>query len=103
MSRRPSEPTVEILRKLVAFDTVSRNSNLALISWVQGYLAEHRIESTLIHDETGKKANLYATIGDAGRLSHRHSVSTVATTRRLGPFNSPIGSARTEPNGSPRT
>jgi len=76
MSRRPSESTVEILRKLVAFDTVSRNSNLALISWVQAYLAEHRIASTLIHDETGRKANLYATIGDADRPGYMLSGHT---------------------------
>lgn len=61
--RRPSEETVEILKRLIAFDTVSRNSNLALIAWVQDYLDGYGIKSSLIHDETGKKANLFATIG----------------------------------------
>jgi acetylornithine deacetylase len=52
-----------MIRKLIAFDTTSRNSNLVLIDFVRDYLADHRIETTLIPDETGKKANLYGTIG----------------------------------------
>jgi acetylornithine deacetylase len=61
MTPRPA--TVEMLRRLVAFDTTSRDSNLALIHWVRDYLAEHGIASRLVHDESGKKANLFATIG----------------------------------------
>jgi hypothetical protein len=38
---------VEILRCLVGFPTVSRDSNLALIDWVHNYLADQRIESHL--------------------------------------------------------
>ena len=54
---------VEMLRKLVAFPTVSRDSNLALISFVQEYLREHGVESHLVASDCGTKANLYATIG----------------------------------------
>ena len=36
--------SVEMLRRLVAFDTTSRNSNLALIEYVQKYLEGHGIE-----------------------------------------------------------
>ncbi len=36
------------------------------IGWVQDYLSVYGIESSLIRDDTGKKANLHATIGDAG-------------------------------------
>jgi len=50
----------------VAFDTTSRESNLALIGFVRDYLDGHGIASTLIHNETGTKANLYATIGPQG-------------------------------------
>jgi len=39
--------SVEMLRRLVAFDTTSRNSNLALIDYVKGYLQEHGIASKL--------------------------------------------------------
>ena len=52
-----------MLRRLVAFDTTSRNSNLALIEYVQGYLAGHGVESKLVPSEDKSKANLFATVG----------------------------------------
>ena len=55
-----------MLRRLVAHDTVSAKSNLGLIDDVVRYLAEHGIESRLVRDETGSKANLFATIGPPG-------------------------------------
>jgi len=55
------------LERLVAFDTTSRNSNLDLIEDVRGYLADHGIEARLVHDETGTKANLFATLGPADK------------------------------------
>jgi acetylornithine deacetylase/succinyl-diaminopimelate desuccinylase-like protein len=36
-----SPDAVAILDKLVAFDTVSRNPNRAIIEWVRDYLARH--------------------------------------------------------------
>ena len=59
--------SVEMIRRLVGFDTTSRNSNLDLIHFVQDYLAGFGVESRLIHDESGHKANLYATIGPNDR------------------------------------
>jgi acetylornithine deacetylase len=56
-----------MLAKLVAFDTTSRNSNLELMDFVRGYLAAHGVASELVPDETGRKANLFATIGPADR------------------------------------
>ncbi|HSK38857.1 MAG TPA: acetylornithine deacetylase [Arenibaculum sp.] len=58
---------LDMLEDLIAFDTTSRNSNLELIRFVRDYLARLGIESTLVHDETGTKANLYATIGPRDR------------------------------------
>lgn len=55
----------QMLAQLVGFDTVSTKSNMALIHWVQNYLEGFGISSTLIHDETGGKANLHAVIGPA--------------------------------------
>ena len=52
-----------MLDRLVAFDTTSRDSNLHLIEFVRGFLGQHGIASTLIHDATGRKANLFATLG----------------------------------------
>ena len=57
---------IEMIERLVSFDTTSRESNLALIHFVRDYLASHGVDSTLIHDESGNKANLYATVGPAG-------------------------------------
>ena len=59
---------VEMIKRLVAFDTTSRLSNLALIEFVADYLRGHGIASELIHDGTGTKANLYATLGSADGL-----------------------------------
>lgn len=58
-----TERTIEILEELVAFDTTSRNTNLPLIAWVESYLQAQGIACTRIPDETGEKANLFATIG----------------------------------------
>lgn len=55
--------TVDILEKLISFDTVSHRPNLDLMEWVRDRLAEAGVEATLIPDESGKKANLYATVG----------------------------------------
>jgi len=54
---------IEMTKRLVAFDTTSRNSNLALIEFVRDYLDGYGVNSELVHDSGGQKANLYATIG----------------------------------------
>ncbi|MBS9716000.1 acetylornithine deacetylase [Pseudohalocynthiibacter aestuariivivens] len=56
-----------ILEKLIAFDTVSRNSNMELMGYISDYLSNFGVTSELIPNETGTKANLYATIGPADR------------------------------------
>lgn len=55
--------TADILGKLVAFDTTSRNSNLPLLDWVEDYLSGFGIAGERVYDETGSKANLWVTIG----------------------------------------
>jgi acetylornithine deacetylase len=57
--------SIEILDRLIAFPTVSRDSNLQLVGWVRERLAERGVDGSLVHDATGTKANLYATIGPA--------------------------------------
>ena len=54
--------TVEWLKKLVAFDTTSRNSNLQLINLVQDWFKAHQLTPHLIYDEGQLKANLFATL-----------------------------------------
>jgi acetylornithine deacetylase len=67
MSLAALEIPVEILERLVGFDTVSANSNLELIGWVADYLDGCGIKCQLTHDAQGTKANLFATIGSAER------------------------------------
>jgi acetylornithine deacetylase len=59
--------SIEILDRLIAFPTVSRDSNLALIDWARAWLGGHGIDCTLVGDATGTKANLHATVGPAER------------------------------------
>ena len=59
------QSTLQYLEKLVAFPTVSRDSNLDLIDFVARELKAIGIASTLVHNEDGEKANLWATIGPA--------------------------------------
>ncbi len=66
----------EMIERLISFDTTSRESNLELIHFVADYLDGHGVASTLIHDESGTKANLYATIGpeiDGGVVLSGHT------------------------------
>ena len=54
-----------MIRRLVGFNTTSRESNLELIEWVRDYLSQHGIESRLTFDDDNRKANLFATLGPA--------------------------------------
>ena len=68
MSAKAAKPqSLDMIKRLIAFDTTSRESNLELIGFVRDYLADLGVESQIIHDETGQKANLYATLGPADR------------------------------------
>ncbi len=59
--------TIDILERLIAFPTVSRDPNRELMDFVQAYLAERGVASELILAEEGRKANLLATIGPKDR------------------------------------
>ena len=50
-------------KKLVSYDTTSRDSNLDLIEFAAGYLRDLGVDATLIHNAEKTKANLFATIG----------------------------------------
>jgi hypothetical protein len=54
-----------ILETLVGFDTTSRNSNLALIEWVEAYLDGHGVPHRRVLSPDGTKSNLLATVGPA--------------------------------------
>lgn len=56
-----------LLARLIAFPTVSRDSNLELIAFIRDYLASHGVDSELFLNDEGTKANLFATIGPRDR------------------------------------
>ena len=62
----PSYSAAELLARLVHFDTTSHKSNLALVAFIEDYLAQHGLASQLVPNAEASKANLYASIGPAG-------------------------------------
>jgi acetylornithine deacetylase len=76
--------SIKLLKDLISFDTTSYKSNLDLITYITKYLDSYKIKSNLIHDTTGKKANLYATIGsnkDDGIMLSGHTDVVPADNR----------------------
>ena len=65
--KAPTPQTIDMIKRLVAFDTVSRNSNLGLIAFVQEYLADLGVDAALTFDDARAKANLFATLGPPDR------------------------------------
>lgn len=57
--------TEDILARLIAFDTTSRDGNIPLIEYVEAYLDQWHIPHFRVDYEAGKKTNLFATIGPA--------------------------------------
>ncbi|WP_350333616.1 acetylornithine deacetylase [Coralliovum pocilloporae] len=60
------QETIRLLTDLVAFPTVSSDSNRALIDYAADYLAGHGAKLNIWADDSGKKANLFATLGPDG-------------------------------------
>ena len=65
-SLQPTSATIEMLRTLVAFPTVSRESNLELIDYARTLLRGLDADCRLTYDDERRKANLFATLGPAG-------------------------------------
>ena len=61
-----SSRSIEMIGKLVAFPTVSRDSNLELIDFVRELLRELDAEVRLTFDDARGKANMFATLGPRG-------------------------------------
>ncbi|SUD90111.1 acetylornithine deacetylase [Psychrobacter phenylpyruvicus] len=69
----PSD-SIEWLKRLIGFDTVSRHSNLALIEEVQAYCESLGLSPVLTFNEDNSKANLFVTIS-AGKGSEQQITS----------------------------
>ncbi len=60
---QPLEAIRSILSDLIAFDTTSHRSNMALIDYITAYLARYGVEAHVLQADGQPKANLVATIG----------------------------------------
>ena len=58
--------TIDLISRLVSFDTTSRNSNLDIIGFIEDYLDRQGVTSIRVDYRAGSKTNLYATIGPDG-------------------------------------
>lgn len=80
---------IDILTDLVGFDTISSNSNMALMRYIEALLAGHGVTAELLIDDSGQKANLFATVGpprgDGVILSGHTDVVPVADQQWLTP------------------
>ena len=56
-------PAMDMLERLIAFDTTSRNSNLDLIAFAREVLEKAGATTRLTYDSENRKANLFATLG----------------------------------------
>lgn len=56
-----------MIERLIRFDTTSRESNLGLIEWVRDHLQALGATTRLTYDADGRKANLFATVGEGSR------------------------------------
>jgi acetylornithine deacetylase len=60
----PSAETLDNLRRLIGFDSTSRNSNLDLIDWADGKLRQAGARTRASYDAERRKANLFASFGE---------------------------------------
>ncbi len=91
--------TMEWIERLVAHDTTSARSNLPLIENVADYFDGLGIPVRLVHNETGQKANLFATIGppETGGIvlsGHTDTVPVAGQPWDTDPFEAVAGDDR---------
>jgi acetylornithine deacetylase len=60
----PSRAALEMIDRLIAVPTVSRDSNLGVIEIARDHLAALGLKPHLVYDSTKKKANLFCTLAD---------------------------------------
>jgi acetylornithine deacetylase len=58
---------IEMLAKLVSFDTESAKSNLPLVDFVEAYLRSWSVPVVRVPNAEGDKAALFATVGPQDR------------------------------------
>lgn len=66
-SRGMSLTPIEMLERMVSFNTESDKSNLSLIAFIEEYLRSWGLASVRVPDDSGEKAALFATVGPQER------------------------------------
>ena len=61
------DESIALIGDLIGFPTVSRDSNKALLAYVEAYLGRHGVRSEIIWNDDRSKGNLWATIGPPDR------------------------------------
>ncbi len=97
--------TIDHLRDLIAFPTISADPNRALIDHCATLLEAAGAEVRIIEDATGRKANLYATIGPRDRpgvllSGHTDVVPVAGQTWTKPPFELTVADGRAYGRGT---
>ncbi|MEO1794751.1 MAG: acetylornithine deacetylase [Pseudomonadota bacterium] len=64
------DETLNHLEALVGFDTVSAHSNLPLIAYVEGFLADHGLTGIRVPNADGEKTSLFVTLGPSASIDN---------------------------------
>jgi acetylornithine deacetylase len=96
-----SAESLEMIERLIRFDTTSRDSNLGLIEWARDHLEKLGATSRLTYDATGAKA----TLGDGSKpgiilSGHTDTVPVDGQTWKTEPFEPTIVGDRLYARGS---
>ncbi len=97
--------SLDLLDRLVHYDTTSYRSNLELLEYISDYLSSFNISVSLIYGDVANKANLFATIGDGEKpgiiLSGHTDVVTVDGQKwSTNPFELTVDKSRAFGRGS---
>jgi len=97
--------TLDLLARLVAFDTESTKSNLALVDWVAAYLDVRGVRFVRVPNAAGDKAALFATLGPAGDggvvlSGHTDVVPVVGQSWSADPFTLRVAEGRAYGRGA---
>ncbi len=70
------ERAIAILDRLVGFDSISGRPTHEIVGYIRDYLQDQGLDVILSHDDTGERANVFATIGpqvDGGVVLSGHT------------------------------
>jgi acetylornithine deacetylase len=82
--------TLEILERLIGFNSISANSNLGIIDYIDDFLRARGFAVHRVYDSTGEKSGIYASLGPAGAgvmlSAHTDVVPVAGQDWRCDPF-----------------